>query len=114
MLLTTAYVAPAHDGGGLGRMLVQGMARDLVGRGGIRAVEAFGDGGSRRAPAGCLLPADFLGGWASRPTARTRRTRGCGWSCARRVTWRDEVEAAMEKLVGAVDRSPDPAHRDLN
>ena len=30
VLLTTAYVDPAHAGGGLGRMLVQGMARDLI------------------------------------------------------------------------------------
>ena len=43
VLMTTAYVAPEHRGGGLGRMLVQGMARDLVTRGGFGAVEAFGD-----------------------------------------------------------------------
>ena len=36
-------VDPEYRGGGLGRMLVQGMAKDLVKRGGIRAVEAFGD-----------------------------------------------------------------------
>ena len=43
VLLTTVHVDPAHRGGGLGRMLVQGMARDLVQRGGIGAIEAFGD-----------------------------------------------------------------------
>ena len=43
VLLTTVYVAPSARGGGLGRMLVQGTARDLIQRGGIRAVEAFGD-----------------------------------------------------------------------
>ena len=59
VLLTTAYVEPSAAGGGLGRMLVQGMARDLIERGGIRAVEAFGDtrGGGR-----CVVPVDFLGG----------------------------------------------------
>ena len=35
VLLTMAYVDPAHRGGGLGRMLVQGMARDLIRRGGV-------------------------------------------------------------------------------
>ena len=43
VLLTNVWVHPDHAGGGLGRMLVQGMARDLIKRGGIRAVEAFGD-----------------------------------------------------------------------
>ena len=43
VLLTQVYVAPDARRGGLGRMLVQGMARDLINRGGIRAVEAFGD-----------------------------------------------------------------------
>ena len=43
VLLTQVYVAPDARRGGLGRMLVQGMARDLMERGGIKAVEAFGD-----------------------------------------------------------------------
>ena len=43
VLLSTVWVHPEHTGGGLGRMLIQGMARDLVRRGGISAVEAFGD-----------------------------------------------------------------------
>ena len=43
VLLTQVYVAPDARRGGLGRMLVQGMARDLIERGGIKAVEAFGD-----------------------------------------------------------------------
>jgi hypothetical protein len=32
------------------------------------------------------------------------------------VTWRDEVEAAIDRLVGAVrpKTTPTPAHRDLN
>ena len=59
VLLSTALVLPEYAGGGLGRMLMQGVVRDLVKRGGIRAVEAFGDtratrhapGGPRRAAA---------------------------------------------------------------
>ena len=32
VLLTTAWVRPDHTRGGIGRLLVQGMARDLVGQ----------------------------------------------------------------------------------
>jgi len=118
VLLTTAYVADGFDGAGIGRLLVQGMARDLVGRGGIRAVEAFAHKGSRLSPdAGCLLPAEFLarvGFKTHRPHPRTPRMR---MEMKSLVTWRDEVEAALEKLVGAVrpKKRPTPAaNRDLN
>jgi len=115
VLLTTAYVADGYDGAGIGRLLVQGMARDLVGRGGIRAVEAFAYGGSRLAPKnGCLLPAEFLarvGFKTHRPHPRTPRMR---MELRSLVSWRDEVEAAIERLVGAVRpaKSPTPAHRE--
>ena len=101
VLLTTAYVDPAYAGGGLGRMLVQGMARDLIRRGGIKAVEAFGDVRGQRS---CLLPADFLGsvGFKThRPHPTTPRMR---MDLRSALTWRDDVEAAMERLLGAVRR----------
>src|SRR5690348_7837830 len=41
VLLMTGRVVPDFAGGGLGRMLVQGVARDVVRRG-IRAIEVFG------------------------------------------------------------------------
>ena len=41
-LLMTAEVLPDFGGGGLARMLVQGVAKDLTRRG-VKAVEAFGD-----------------------------------------------------------------------
>src|SRR5919108_3276845 len=61
-LLMTAHVVAAFAGGGLGRMLVQGVARDLTKRG-IKAIEAFGDakyGESGDGEDGCLAPADFF------------------------------------------------------
>ena len=103
VLLTTAYVAPEHAGGGIGRMLVQGMARDLITRGGIRAVEAFGD---RTGRASCMVPADFLGSVGfktQRPHPRSPRMR---MELRSALTWRDEVEAALERLVGAVRPKP--------
>ena len=89
LLMTTAYVLPEHRGGGLGRMLVQGMARDLIERGGVRAIEAFGDTrdghGGRECPQRCVLPAGFLGGVGFKTQrAHTARRPGCGWTCAPR------------------------------
>jgi GNAT superfamily N-acetyltransferase len=112
VLLSTVWVHPDHRGGGLGRMLVQGMARDLVKRGGIAAVEAFGDtrgrgrGAVRRT---CVVPADFLGsvGFKThRPHGTTPRMR---MDLRTALTWRTEVEAALERLVGAVRPSAPPA-----
>src|SRR5215468_11275822 len=42
VLLMTAHITAEFAGGGLGRMLVQGVAKDLTRRG-IKAIEAFGD-----------------------------------------------------------------------
>ncbi len=106
VLLTTAYVAPQHAGGGLGRALVQAMARDLVERGGIRAVEAFGDTRSRGR---CVVSADFLarvGFKTHRAHPTTPRLR---MELRSALTWRDEVEAAVERLVGAVRPRTSPA-----
>ena len=58
VLLSTVYVDPTARHGGVGRLLVQGMARDLVQRE-ITAVEAFGD--TRGRSTGCVMPAEFLG-----------------------------------------------------
>jgi GNAT superfamily N-acetyltransferase len=100
VLMTTAYVEPAHRGGGLGRMLVQGMASDLIRRGGITAVEAFGHqtGGEDH----CTVSVDFLSSVGFK-THRQHPTRPrLRMDLRTTVSWRDEVEAAIERLVGAV------------
>lgn len=107
VLLTMVYVAPAHRGGGLGRMLVQGMARDLTKRGGFGAVEAFGDPRGRGGR--CVLPTSFLGsvGFKThRPHPASPRMR---MDLRTTVTWRDEVEAALERVVGVVRTHPTTA-----
>ncbi|QZY29150.1 GNAT family N-acetyltransferase [Nocardioides coralli] len=104
VLLTTVHVAPHARGGGVGRMLVRAMARDLVERN-IRAVEAFG---SRTAGQRCTVPADFLSGVGfrtQRPHPITPRMR---MDLRTAVSWKDEVEAALERLVGAVRPQPKP------
>jgi GNAT superfamily N-acetyltransferase len=121
VLLATAMVLPDYAGSGLGRVLMQTVVKDLVKRGGIRALEAFGD---TRAPGrdgdpttygDCVLPADYLlgvGFKTHRPHPRHPRMR---LDLKSAVTWRDEVEAALERLLGAVRpvRQPaaEPSHR---
>ena len=87
VLLTAFQVLPEFRGGGLGRMLVQAVAKDLTKRG-VRAIEAFGDARPEESdPDGghtaCCRRRSCRAS-ASRPSARTRSGRGCAWSCDRR------------------------------
>jgi len=100
VLLTMIHVEPAYRGGGLARMLVQATARDLVERGGIGAVEAFGDPSGRGGR--CLLPVEFLGsvGFKThRPHLTAPRMR---MDLRSAISWKDEVETAFGRLVGAM------------
>ena len=103
VLLMTAMVYPEYAGAGLGRMLLQAVAKDLLKRGGIRAIEAFGDvNAPREGFGGCVMPADFLlrvGFKTARPHFRFPRMR---LDLSSVLTWREEVEYALEKLMGAV------------
>jgi GNAT superfamily N-acetyltransferase len=106
VLLMTGHVLPEFQGGGLGRMLVQGVAKDLVRRG-VRALEAFGDE-QWEAP-GCVLPAGHLrsvGFKTVRPHHRWPRLR---LELKSAVSWREDVEVALERLLGSM--SPDPLLR---
>jgi GNAT superfamily N-acetyltransferase len=100
VVLTTVYLDPAHRGGGLGRMLIQAMARDLIRRGGIRAVEVFGD--TRGRTGHCVVPAEFC----SRVGFKTQRAHSLSprmrMDLRSALTWKDEVEQALERLLGAV------------
>ena len=107
VLLATGYVDPAHRGQGLGRVLVQSMAKELIRHGGIRAVEAFAD--ARGRAGSCTVPADFLlavGFATHRAHPVTPRMR---MELRSTVRWRDEFETALEKLVPR--RRPRPAVR---
>lgn len=107
VLLMTARIRPEYEGGGLGRILVQAVARDLLRRG-IRAVEAFGRAGPAPGDAdrvgrmSCLLPADYLlavGFKTVRPHPRTPRLR---LDIRTTATWREDVEYALERLIGSI------------
>ena len=98
--LATAAVERRYAGGGLGRLLLQEMVKDLVQRGDVRAVECFGATSPGRD--GCQLPTEFLqrvGFGTHRHHPRTPRMR---MELKSVVTWREEVEAALERLLGAV------------
>lgn len=102
VLLMSARIVPEFAGGGLGRMLVQGVVKDLTRRG-AKALEAFGDV-QWREPA-CVLPADYLlavGFKTVRPHIRYPRLR---LEIKSTVSWREDVESALERLLGSM--SPD-------
>ncbi len=118
VLLTNVWVHPRHVGGGLGRMLVQGMARDLIKRGGIRAVEAFGDtrGPGRRGS--CVVPSDFLGSVGFKTQRAARRHAADADGAARGALpqgrGRGGARAAGGRRTpgqGAPGRGPDDARR---
>lgn len=102
-LLTTAKVVPAFAGGGLGRMLVQGVARDLTKRG-VKAVEAFGDAkpDDTDENSACVAPVDFflsVGFKTVRPHPRYPRLR---LELRTALSWKSDVEYALEKLLGSM------------
>jgi len=99
--LTTVYVDPGHAGGGLGRMLVQGMARDLVQRGAAGAVEAIGENRDRP-PGHCVVPAGFLSAVGFKTQRAHPTNPRMRMELKSALTWKDEVEQALERLLGAV------------
>jgi GNAT superfamily N-acetyltransferase len=106
VLLATLMVRPELAGGGLGRVLVQAVVKDVLSRGDIRALEAFGDHAAPLGQHTCVVPTEFLlrvGFKTHRAHARYPRLR---MDLRSVLTWREEVEQALEKLLGAVRPRP--------
>lgn len=108
VLLITGRILPEFAGGGLGRMLLQGLARDVLRRG-IRAVEAFGrtaDGKpgplTRGANFQCLLPADYLRAVGFKTIRQHPVTPRLRLDVKSTATWREDVEYAIERLLGSM------------
>lgn len=96
-LLMVARILPEFAGQGLGRYLVQGVAKDLL-NSRVHALEAFGD--TRWDGPACLLPADFLAAVGFRPVRHHHRFPRFRLDLSTAVSWRADVEAALERLFG--------------
>ncbi|MFD7642878.1 GNAT family N-acetyltransferase [Kitasatospora sp. NPDC059795] len=101
--LMVSRLLPEFQGQGLGRVLVQTVAKDLIRRG-FRAIEAFGAQGSE-VPS-CMLPADHLlavGFKTVRPHHRYPRLR---LEARSTLSWRGDMEGALERLLGGRRKEP--------
>ncbi len=98
VVLVTARIEPEFAGQGLGRVLVQSAAKDILRRG-VRALEAYGSSGP---PVDCLLPADFLSAVGFRTAREHRSYPRMRLDLRTALRWRDEVEQAVERLLAPV------------
>jgi len=95
VLLATLAVEPRFEGQGIGRVLLQSMARDLIKRK-VRAVEAFAD----RAWTGraCHIPVGFLEACGFQVVREHPRYPLLRMDLRTVLRWRDAREAALEAL----------------
>lgn len=100
VLLMTARILPAYQGAGLGRMLVQSVAKDLMGRRRVRGIEVFGDALGRENA--CVLPAAFLTAVGFKTMQAHPRYPRLRLDLRGVLTWRDDVELAVERWLGAI------------
>ena len=105
VILMAARVIPVFAGQGLGRVLIQGAAKDVMRRG-VRAVEAFGYIGDPSSPkAACLIPAGFLTAVGFKTVRGHHTYPRLRLDLRTALTWREDMEAAVERLLDSV-RSP--------
>lgn len=97
-LLATGLVLPKFAGTGIGRALIQSVAKDLLKRG-FKAIEAFGDEQWTR-PA-CVLPANFLRSVGFKTVRAHHRFPRLRLELHRALDWREDVEYALDQLLGS-------------
>ena len=100
VLLTALAVRPEFAGGGLGRMLVQAVAKDLTRRG-VKAVEAFADTNPDEETS-CVIPADFLLSVGFKTVRTHPRWPRLRLELRTALSWKEDVEAALERLLSSV------------
>ncbi|MEU1007098.1 GNAT family N-acetyltransferase [Streptomyces sp. NPDC005890] len=101
--LMTAFVLPGYQGQGLGRVLVQAVAKDLLRRG-FKAIEAFGD--ARWKEPACLLPADHLLAVGFKTVRQHPTHPRLRLELRSTLSWKEDVEMALDRLLGAVQKEP--------
>jgi GNAT superfamily N-acetyltransferase len=109
VLLMTARVIPEFAGAGLGRMLLQSVAKDLL-RHSVRALEAYGD--VQWDGPSCVVPADYLRSVGFKTVRPHRRFPRLRLELRNVLTWREDVEVALERLLGSMHPFPVGAHRE--
>ncbi|MER5857825.1 MULTISPECIES: GNAT family N-acetyltransferase [unclassified Streptomyces] len=101
--LMTAFIMPGYQGQGLGRVLVQTVAKDLLRRG-FKAIEAFGD--SRWKEPACMLPADHLLAVGFKTVRQHPLHPRLRLELRSTLSWKEDVEMALDRLLGAVQKEP--------
>jgi GNAT superfamily N-acetyltransferase len=101
VLLTAFQVLPEFRGGGLGRMLVQAVAKDLTRRG-VKAIEAFGDARPDEDSLeehSCVMPAEFLQAVGFKTVSPHPKWPRLRLELRSGISWKEDVEAALERLL---------------
>lgn len=107
VLMTALRIAPEFEHGGLGRVLVQNVAKDLTRRG-VKAVEAFGD--LHETAGGCMIPAGFLQQVGFKTVREHPRWPRLRLELRTAISWKEDVEAALERLLNTVSvKTAEPA-----
>ncbi|MQY12665.1 hypothetical protein SRB5_28010 [Streptomyces sp. RB5] len=101
--LMTARLGPRFQGQGLGRVMVQTVAKDLLRRG-VKAIEAFGD--ARWTEPACVLPAEHLLAVGFKTVRQHPRYPRLRLELRSTLSWREDMEMALDKLLGAVQKDP--------
>ncbi|MFI0738037.1 GNAT family N-acetyltransferase [Streptomyces sp. NPDC021100] len=101
--LMTAWLAPKFQGQGLGRVMVQTVAKDVLRRG-FKAIEAFGD--ARWKEPACVLPADHLLAVGFKTVRHHPRYPRLRLELRSALSWKEDVELALDRLLGAVQKEP--------
>jgi GNAT superfamily N-acetyltransferase len=100
VLLMAGQVLPEFAGQGLGRMLIQAVAKDLLRRG-VRALEAFGDLSGVENQ--CVLPADYLLAVGFKTVRAHHRWPRLRLELKSTISWREDMEVALERLLGTMN-----------
>jgi GNAT superfamily N-acetyltransferase len=108
ILLMTARVLPRFAAGGLGRVLIQSVVKDALSHRGVRALEAFGD--THGEDLACVIPSEFLTAVGFKTVHQHPRYPRLRLDLRTVLSWRGDVELALERWIGAIrpDKSPAP------
>ncbi|MFE7209906.1 GNAT family N-acetyltransferase [Streptomyces sp. NPDC001698] len=101
--LMTGFLMPGYQGQGLGRVMVQTVAKDLLRRG-FKAIEAFGD--ARWKEPACMLPADHLLAVGFKTVRHHPAHPRLRLELRSTLSWKEDVEMAIDRLLGAVQKEP--------